>query len=75
MSNNRYIVEFNTGLSAEGISAISNAVNTSMTSNDSDWYDVEDIMDAISSNELVLTDVDNNLLDKIRNDGVGYIEV
>lgn len=75
MINNRYTVEFDTGLSDAAIDAIKNNISTSMTSSSADWFDINDIHDSIENKEIVLSSEDMTLLNDLSSDGVGYIEI
>ena len=75
MINNRYTVEFDTGLSDAAIDAIKNNISTSMTSSSADWFDIDDIHDSIGNKEIVLSSEDITLLNDLSSDGVGYIEI
>lgn len=75
MINNRYTVEFDTGLSDAAIDAIKNNISTSMTSSSADWFDINDIHDSIENKEIVLSSEDITLLNDLSSDGVGYIEI
>lgn len=75
MINNRYTVEFDTGLSDAAIDAIKNNISTSMTSSSADWFDINDIHDSIENKEIVVSSEDMTLLNDLSSDGVGYIEI
>lgn len=75
MMNNRYTVEFDTGLSDAAIDAIKNNISTSMTSSSADWFDINDIHDSIENKEIVVSSEDMTLLNDLSSDGVGYIEI
>ena len=71
---NRILIEYNPNLSAIGTKTIENAITPSMSSNDgsSHQYDIDMVAECLKENNLI---DDLSTIDKLREEGVHYIEM